>query len=351
MPPIQLPLTLAQPHSNQQLFSDHYLNITLPQRPEWKLLAHDAAQALAMIAPIVRAYVPSDNEAQTEDELIRPVLRTLGHTFEVQAALKTPDGTKKPDYVFYRDLAALNANKNRTLLSEDAALLRLQQRHPSIVAHLLPFADAARRRGDKGEYWWELRPCDYYDAFNQKKIFWPDIAKSPRFVWDEDKTRIGNTGYFTPAATPYLLGILSSRVTWFVLSQLSQAFGERAGTQRFRLFTQSMERLPIPDAPTAEREAIGGLAMQITAEARARYELHRRAQRRILVDLGTPDKALNQKLTAWWNLDFPAFRAEIQKVFKRDILLKDRDDWEEWLQARRADHQQRTEAIVRMEPS
>ena len=30
------------------------------------------------------------------------------------AALKTPDGTKKPDYVFYHDLAALNANKNRT---------------------------------------------------------------------------------------------------------------------------------------------------------------------------------------------------------------------------------------------
>ncbi|MDQ2999225.1 MAG: hypothetical protein M3R61_19515, partial [Chloroflexota bacterium] len=73
------------------------------------------------------------------------------------------------------------------------------------------------------------------------------------------------------------------------------------------------------------------------------------AQRRILADLGTPGKALNQKLTAWWNLDFPAFRAEIQKVFKRDIPLKDRDDWEEWLLARRAEHQQRTEAIVRME--
>ena len=121
MPALQLPLTLAQRHNNQQLFSDHYLNVTLPQRTEWKLLAHDAAQALAVIAPIVRAYVPSDNEAQTEEELIRPVLRALGHTFEVQAALKTPDGTKKPDYIFYRDLAALNANKNRTL---DEALLQ-----------------------------------------------------------------------------------------------------------------------------------------------------------------------------------------------------------------------------------
>jgi hypothetical protein len=58
---------------------------------------------------------PSDNEAHTEEDLIRPILRVLGHTFEVQPALKTLDGTKKPDYVFYRDLAALNANKYRTL--------------------------------------------------------------------------------------------------------------------------------------------------------------------------------------------------------------------------------------------
>src|SRR5262249_48750765 len=28
---------------------------------------------------------------------------------------KTPDGTKKPDYVFYRDAAGLAANKNKTL--------------------------------------------------------------------------------------------------------------------------------------------------------------------------------------------------------------------------------------------
>jgi hypothetical protein len=116
----QLPLSLDRRHNNQQLFSDHYLNVTLPERPEWKLLAHNAAQTLAVLAPIVRAYVPSENEAQTEEDLIRPILRVLGHTFEVQPALKTPDGTKKPDYVFYRDLAALNTNKNRTL---DEALL------------------------------------------------------------------------------------------------------------------------------------------------------------------------------------------------------------------------------------
>ena len=93
-------------------------------------------------------------------------------------------------------------------ISEEAAWSAFQQRHPSLANHLAPFADAARKRGDKGEYWWELRPCDYYDSFNSAKIFWPDIAKYPRFVWDDGNTRIGNTGYFTPVASPYLLGIL-----------------------------------------------------------------------------------------------------------------------------------------------
>jgi hypothetical protein len=66
--------------------------------------------------------------------------------------------------------------------------------------------------------------------------------------------------------------------------------------------------------------------MQLTAKARARYDLHRTARARIRSDLGAPDIALNQKLTAWWALDFPAFRAELHKVFTRDIPLKDRDD-------------------------
>jgi len=44
-----------------------------------------------------------------------PVLRALGHTVEVQSPLKTPDGTKVPDYIFYRDDAALAAHRNQVL--------------------------------------------------------------------------------------------------------------------------------------------------------------------------------------------------------------------------------------------
>src|SRR5260370_22907371 len=60
-----------------------------------------------------------NNEAQTGDDWIKPVLRAMGHTFEVQAWLKTPDGAIRPDYFFYRDNAALLANKNKILDPDD----------------------------------------------------------------------------------------------------------------------------------------------------------------------------------------------------------------------------------------
>ncbi|MGH2346897.1 MAG: Eco57I restriction-modification methylase domain-containing protein, partial [Chloroflexota bacterium] len=88
-------------------------------------------------------------------------------------------------------------------LSEADAWPRFQGRYPAIAAHLWPFRDAANRRQDKGRYWWELRSCDYYDAFQQPKILWPDIAKLPRFSWDGSGYYLGNTGYIANTDQPW----------------------------------------------------------------------------------------------------------------------------------------------------
>jgi len=234
-------------------------------------------------------------------------------------------------------------------LSEQEAFARLSVRHPHIASHLLPFADAARKRQDKGQYWWELRSCDYYAAFEQPKIFWPEIGKLPRCSWGEVGMYSNNKGYFIAPGDPFLLGVMQSRVSWFVISRLATPLSKGGTDTRYQQHTQFISRLPIPDAPSTEHEAIGGLAMQLTARARARYDLHARTRRRILTDFGMSGKGLNQKLTGWWNLDFFAFRAELQKVFKREIPVKERDDWEEWLAQCRTAHEQHTAEIIRLE--
>jgi hypothetical protein len=108
----------GRPHRNQGLFSDHYLNATLPTRPDWKALGDEARPVVEEIALLLDTYTPSENEAQVEEDLIRPILRLLGHTFEVQPALATPEGTRRPDYVLYKDARTVAANKGRTLTDE-----------------------------------------------------------------------------------------------------------------------------------------------------------------------------------------------------------------------------------------
>ena len=145
----------TQPHRNHGLFSDHYLDHTLPGRPDWAALAKETRPVMEEVARIFEAYTPSENEAQTEEGLVKPVLRALGYEgiFEVQPALATPDDTKRPDYVFYRDAASLNANEGRSLNEE---LLRRStpavgdakyRDHPLDVSHKLQLLPPQARQG------------------------------------------------------------------------------------------------------------------------------------------------------------------------------------------------------------
>jgi hypothetical protein len=121
----------------------------------------------------------------------------------------------------------------------------LKKEYAPLASHLEPFADAAKKRQDKGEFWWELRPCDYYNVLNGAKIVYPDIAKGPRFFLDTSGTYIANTAYCLGSDDPYLLGILNSKLFWFMIGKLSIPFGTRAGEFRYRLIYQYMAKVPI----------------------------------------------------------------------------------------------------------
>ncbi len=110
---------MTSPYNNQQLFSDHYLEEALPRREDWQALSGEAAAMMPRIAEILERYQRGGKkEAQTEYRLVRPILELLGHTFEVQPSLKTSEGPKTPDYIFYRDNDALNENAPEKVLTD-----------------------------------------------------------------------------------------------------------------------------------------------------------------------------------------------------------------------------------------
>jgi hypothetical protein len=235
--------------------------------------------------------------------------------------------------------------------------------YPVIKAHLEQFREQLEPRpadwephrpwpGRKpGSYrWYELQDAiDYYEEFEETKILFADISRRPRFSWGEAGLYTTNTGYFIPSDRYDLLGILNSRCIWFIITHIAQPLAERRGALLYRLFTQYIERLPIPELSEEQRQRIGALARQLTEVARRRYSLRRRTTQRIIRDLGTDQHRLSERLSEWWTLSFDAFREELRHCFKRDIPLKERDDWEALLQERRQQIEQLTAEIVRLE--
>ena len=99
--------------NNQSLFSDYYLDSLIVEQPQWANTP-DIESDYAEIKNLFDAVAPNAehlNEAQTERELIQPLLEQLGHVFEVQPALQTSLGTKRPDYAFFESTDAHNTAK------------------------------------------------------------------------------------------------------------------------------------------------------------------------------------------------------------------------------------------------
>ncbi len=130
-------------------------------------------------------------------------------------------------------------------VSEKHAWEFLLKNHSGVAEHLAAFEPALRKRQDKGDFWWELRPCDYYAHLDATKIIFPDICKGPRFFIDRAGIYLTNTAYCLGSDSLYLLGLLNSRLFWFAISNISIPFGIRAGQYRYRLIYQYMEKVPI----------------------------------------------------------------------------------------------------------
>ncbi|MEK6652006.1 MAG: TaqI-like C-terminal specificity domain-containing protein, partial [Nitrospirota bacterium] len=117
-----------------------------------------------------------------------------------------------------------------------------KENYPAIANHLQSFTEKAQKRYDKGEYWWELRACDYYEEFEKPKMILPDISVRGNFMFDEAGGQFSvNTTYIICSSDKSLLAILNSSLMTFFYKNSFAAY--RGGYLRF--FTQYIEQLPI----------------------------------------------------------------------------------------------------------
>jgi len=120
----------------------------------------------------------------------------------------------------------------------------LKRNYPSLANHLQAFSKLAQKRYDQGEYWWELRGCNYYDEFEKPKIIIPAIVQKASYALDKlgfysnDKTSI------IASDDLYLLGLLNSQVLDFILHSIAST--KRGGYFEYKpMYVQKLPIRPI----------------------------------------------------------------------------------------------------------
>jgi hypothetical protein len=129
----------------------------------------------------------------------------------------------------------------------DEAWAWFKSNYPGISSHLEKFKEKAEVRTDKGDYWWELRACDYYEKFEQPKVLYQVFQVKPCFIYDEDGMYCNNSMWFIPSIDMALLGILNSKMGWWLISKYCTAI-----QNGYQLIWKYFSQIPIP---TVENES------------------------------------------------------------------------------------------------
>ncbi len=197
---------------NKPLFSQHYLEHRLPDSGEWQEDVSVAFCRLESLYQQKKAILPTLNEAQTEAELIQPILEILGFSYIPQVSSRGKGRSERPDY-------ALFAREN-----DRYQAYALQNNEKAFYRQVLAIAEA--------KYW-------------QRSL--SDVSKNDqRDIWKNSNPSFQITNYLTGTGVDW--GILtngrewrlyyrqaSSTATEFYLVDLMELL-EGGDRQKFRYF-------------------------------------------------------------------------------------------------------------------
>ena len=153
-------------------------------------------------------------------------------------------------------------------MSDKKAWDWFSENYCAIANHLLPFKKRAEIRTDKGDFWWELRACDYYSEFEKPKIIYPNICKQPEFIFDKSNVYTNQKCFIIASSDLYLLGILNSKLTFYlfknVLPKLRGDFYEPSYVY--------LKDFPIVEAESEMKEKIISMVSRIIAAKKSEAE-------------------------------------------------------------------------------
>ncbi|MBM3982939.1 MAG: class I SAM-dependent DNA methyltransferase [Planctomycetes bacterium] len=191
------------------------------------------------------------------------------------------------------------------------------QTYPAVHAHLDQHRAALIRRQDQGEWWWELRSCAYWDAFDRPKVMYQDIVWNQRFCFDTAGRMSNNSAYFLPSSDLWVMSVLNAPVSWWFAWRTAQHGKDEA----LRFFTEYLNEFPIPKPTDEQRAAVEAAVTQLIAIA-GEQQVGRAAVLDWLRSEFTVAKP-TLKLQALASLGADDFAAEVKKAGKKGLGVAD----------------------------
>jgi len=164
---------------------------------------------------------------------------------------------------------------------EEEAWAWFSDKYPAAAKHLLPFKEKAIKRTDKGDYWWELRACAYYDKFDEPKIFYQRFQVKPCFVYDDSSTFSNDSMFFLSVQDKKLLALLCSETGWWLIGEFCPRI-----QHGYMLTWDNFKQIPIPRELPTEFNAIADELMRAkTNDDAETYKKKMEEVNRITTDL------------------------------------------------------------------
>ena len=226
--------------------------------------------------------------------------------------------------------------KEQLFDSEEDGWKHLLSEYPSIAAWLEPFAEKGRKRTDKGDFWWELRACDYYDQFAKPKIMYQAFQVKPCFIYDEKGFYSNNSMWFIPTERKSLLAILNSRMGWWLITKYCSQI-----QNGYQLIWKYFGSIPIPE--DNGDTLLSELTVTMLSLNSQLQEKRSRFLRRLSENL--EGVKITGALQTFDQMDFAGFVAELKKQ-KIKLSLVQQDEWEEYFNQYREACQQLTARIA-----
>ena len=212
------------------------------------------------------------------------------------------------------------------LTDEAQAWQWIQSNYPAVASWLAPFETKAKKRYDQGEFWWELRACDYYNAFEEPKIIYLKFQVKPAFIMDLQKSYNNDANFIYPHEDYFLLGILNSKLGWFLISNTCTEI-----QNGYQLIYDYFKNIPIPAHPSDEiKTDIENLVKKIIHLKQIMNTKKQKFLKRLQSNFEI--EKLSKKLENFYELDFKTFLKELKKK-KVTLSLKEQDEWEEYFES------------------